>query len=185
MYQANIQAAAIDGFHTMAFSERVQRLCASGGKRVSVTRPASSENALAALAVARRHLRGLVPDDVAAAAIAHNPDIFHLVGEHGERADRPAFLAYLPLNRRGAWALVNQQFSGMRPDLTMVCRADERPHAIYIWLIFAPGTLTPTLRALAQRQSSSRWVITVRRPMTKATALAISSIQPLRRMPTQ
>ncbi|MAC57324.1 MAG: N-acetyltransferase [Novosphingobium sp.] len=149
MYQANIQAAAIDGFHTMAFSERVQRLCATGEKRVSVTRPASLEEALAALAVARSHLGGLVPDDVAAAAIAHNPDVFHLVGEQGERSDRPAFLAYLPLNRRGAWALVNQQFSGMRPDLTMVCGADERPHAIYIWLIFAPGTLTPTLRALA------------------------------------
>lgn len=149
MYQANIQAAAIDGFQTMAFSERVQRLCANGEKSVSVTRAASLAEALAALAVARSHLGGLVADNVAAAAIAHNPDIFHLVGEQGERSDRPAFLAYLPLNRRGAWALTNQQFSGMSPDLTMVCRADERPHAIYIWLIFAPGTLTPTLRALA------------------------------------
>ncbi|MDF0546044.1 GNAT family N-acetyltransferase [Sphingobium sp. H39-3-25] len=149
MYQANIQAAAIDGFHTMAFSERVQRLCARGETSALVTHAASSEEALAALAVARSHLGGLAPDDVAAAAIAHNPDIFHLVGEQGERSDRPAFLAYLPLNRRGASALVNQQFSGMQPDLTMVCHADERPLAIYIWLIFAPGTLTPTLRALA------------------------------------
>lgn len=149
MYQANIRAAAIDGFHTMAFPERVQRLCAIAEKSLPVTQAASSEEALAALAIARRHLGNLVPNDVAAAAVAHNPDIFHIVGEHAKRSGRPAFLAYLPLNRRGAYALVNGQFSGMQPDLTMVCRADERPHAIYIWLIFAPGALTPTLRALA------------------------------------
>ena len=149
MYRANIQTAAIDGFHTMAFSERVQRLCAAGDRTIHVTRAASLDEALAALAFARRQLRGLVPNDVAAAAIAHNREIFHIVGEQDERSDRPAFLAYLPLNRQGASALVNRQFSGMEPDLTMVCRADERPHAIYIWLMFAPGTLTPTLRALA------------------------------------
>ena len=149
MYQTNIQAAAIDGYQTMAFSDRVLKLCARAGISPATTRPAKTEEALAALGVARTHLGGLVPDEVAAAAIAHNPEIFHLVEGDAVSAERPAFLAYLPLNRSGAEALVNGRFRGAEPDLAMVCRADEPPCAIYIWLIFAPGALTPALRALA------------------------------------
>lgn len=149
MYQTNIEAAAIDGYQRMAFSDRVLKLCARAGISLATTRPAKTEEALAALGVARTHLSGLVPDKVAAAAIAHNPEIFHLVEGDAVSAERPAFLAYLPLNRRGAEALVNGRFRGAEPDLAMVCRADEPPCAIYIWLIFAPGALTPTLRALA------------------------------------
>lgn len=148
MYQTNIQAAVIEGYHTMAFSERVLKLCARGGTMTS-TRAATREEALEALGIARTYLGGLVPDDIAAKVIAHNPDIFHLVEGAEVASERPAFLAYLPLNRRGAEALVNGRFHGADPNLDMVCRGGEPPCAIYIWLIFAPGALTPALRALA------------------------------------
>ena len=140
---------AMDGFQKMAFSHRVQKLLAISAKSTPTSRPASLDEALAALMIARRHLEALVPDHVAAAALAHNPDIFHLVEEPGKHSDRPAFLAYLPLNWKGTQALVSDRFKGVDPDLAWVCRPDEKVHSIYIWLMFAPGKLTPALRALA------------------------------------
>ena len=148
MYQESIKPAPMDGYRGMAFSDRVTRLCARAKGTAIDVRPAPFAEALAALAVARTHLGSLVPDSVAAGVLAHNPDIFQLLGEAMD-ADGPAFLAYLPLNARGAAALAADRFNSRDPDLSMICRPDENPSAIYIWLIFAPQALVPLLRALA------------------------------------
>ena len=149
MYQETIKAPAIGAYSTMAFSDRVLRLCATGDHSETITYPATLDEALAALSNARFSLDNLVPDEVAAAAIEHNPEIFQIVESCSSRRIQPAFLAFLPLNAEGAHALVNGRFSGASPDLAMICTKVERPCAIYIWLIFAPGALTPILRGLA------------------------------------
>ena len=89
----------------------------------------------------------LVPDEIAAQALAHNPEIFQLVGKKTESVHQ-TFLAFLPLNAEGARKLASNRFSGKQPDLSLVCTPGETPSAIYIWLIFAPSALAPTLRAL-------------------------------------
>jgi predicted GNAT family N-acyltransferase len=149
MYQETIKSPAIDGYNTMAFTDRVLKLCATGEQAAAISRPATVDEALSALATARFMLGNLVSDEIAAAAIGHNPEIFQFVQGSSSRRDQPAFLAFLPLNAKGAHALVNGRFSGARPDLTMICTQAETPCAIYIWLIFAPGALTPILRGLA------------------------------------
>lgn len=148
MYQDNIRPAPLDGFGTMAFSDRVTRLCAAGTGQSCRARAAGLDEALAALGVARRHLGHLVPDSVAAAAIRHNRQIFQLLDGKADK-ELPSFLAFLPLNDRGARAMVSGHFDGGDPDLSLVSREGEPVAAIYIWLIFSPGSLVTTLRALA------------------------------------
>lgn len=148
MYQDSIKPAPLDGFKHIAFSDRVTRLCASTQGQAGATRPAGIEEALAALQVARSQLGGLVPDSVVRAALAHNPALVQLFdGDADDRA--PAFLAFLPLTADGACALADGRFNSRDPDLSMICKSGDRPSAIYIWLIFAPNALVPTLRALA------------------------------------
>lgn len=148
MYQDSIRPAPLDGFSTMAFSDRVTRLCAAGAAHSCQARAAGLGEALAALGVARRYLGHLVPDSVAAAAIRHNRQIFQLLDGKADNTP-PSFLAFLPLNDRGARAMVSGRFESGDPDLSLVSREDEPVAAIYIWLIFSPGSLVTTLRALA------------------------------------
>jgi predicted GNAT family N-acyltransferase len=149
MYQAPIRAVETDGYATMAFSDRIRRLCAAGRGHTATTRSASVEEALTAIAYARTKLEGLVSDDIVTAAMHHNPDIFQLIEGGGIGEDNLTFLAYLPLSPAGATALVNGEFRGGDPDLSMVCRPGELPIAIYVWLIFTPHSFGPAVRALA------------------------------------
>lgn len=149
MFHESIAPAPIDGYQSMAFSERVLRLCAVRADQATSSRPATTDEALRALGHARKRLGDLVPDQVAADALVHNPEIFQLVGGDASSEADQAFVAFLPLNAEGARALVRDRFSGKCPDLSFVCKRDEVAHAIYIWLIYAPSALAPTLRALA------------------------------------
>lgn len=146
MYQETIKPAPVEGFQSMAFSDRVMRLCAARPSKLLI-RPADLEEALEALGHARLKLGDLVPDEIAARALAHNPEIFQLVGKK-TKAEHQAFLAFLPLNAEGARALAFNRFNGKQPDLSLVCKPGDVPSAIYIWLIYAPSALAPTLRAL-------------------------------------
>ncbi|MHA3795570.1 GNAT family N-acetyltransferase [Sphingomonas sp. YL-JM2C] len=146
MYQESIKPAPVEGLQTMAFSDRVMRVCAARGSELSI-RQANIQEAVEALGHARASLGNLVPDETAMRAVAHNPEIFQLVGEPTNGSGQ-AFLAFLPLNAEGAHAIASNRFNGRQPDLSLVCKPGEAPSAIYIWLIFAPSALAPTLRAL-------------------------------------
>ncbi|MBX9814524.1 MAG: GNAT family N-acetyltransferase [Sphingomonas sp.] len=146
MYQQTITRAPVEGFQHMAFSDRVMRLCAARTSELLI-RPADLEEALVALGHARAKLGELVPDEIAAQALAHNPEIFQLVGKKAKGAHQ-AFLAFLPLNAKGARELASNRFDGKQPDLSLVCKPGVAPSAIYIWLIYAPSALGPALRAL-------------------------------------
>lgn len=136
------------GYQTILFSDRVRRLCAHPRMATPVLRPASRVEALAALKVARTRLDGLAGDAVVERMLSHNPDIFQLIEGEGIEPGKTAFLAYLPLTAQGARALVKGDFQGGRPDLSFVCAPGIVPAAIYIWLIFTPSVIGPSLRAL-------------------------------------
>ncbi|AMK23113.1 MULTISPECIES: GNAT family N-acetyltransferase [Sphingomonadaceae] len=149
MYQESVSPADVDGYRSMAFSDRIRKLCNDGSRPAAVTRRATIREALRALGHARISLPGLACDKVVEAAMAHNPDIFQLIEGNGLPPGSMPFLAYLPLTSDGARALIEGRFKGSAPDLALVCRGDEVPSAIYIWLIFAPAAFGPTVKALA------------------------------------
>ena len=49
------------------------------------------------------------------------------------------FIAMLPLNSMGVALLALDAFETAKPHLKFLCKPDERPKAIYLWAIFAPG----------------------------------------------
>ena len=149
MYQGNVRSADVDGYRSMAFSDRVRRLCTGIGRPTPVTRRANLREALDALSHARGSLSDLVPDAVVEAAMGHNPDIVQIVEGEGVPSGTISFLAFLPLTLGGARALVEGRFKGSNPDLDLVCKDGEVPSAIYIWLIYSPSAFAPTVRALA------------------------------------
>lgn len=148
MYHETIGAEAVEGYGPMAFTVRMMKAVAGTGE-LPTSRAARIGEALRALAIAREHVDGLVPDEIVARALAHNREIIQFVEAPGARPDSQAFLAFLPLTAQGAKALVEGRFNASDPDLSLVCRPGEQPSAIYIWLIFAPHALVPALRALA------------------------------------
>lgn len=78
-----------------------------------------------------------------------NSDIVRSVTVPGR--DEPAGLfAYLPLNAYGAWALMTGRYDGSKPDPAWICPAGEKPAAIAIWLIVAPGLLTRMFEPIAR-----------------------------------
>ncbi|AOH85648.1 GCN5 family acetyltransferase [Sphingomonas panacis] len=148
MRHQKVEAGFGAGYQTMSFSGRVKRLCADPNGTVPSVRAASKAEALAALAVARTHLDGLVDDAVVEAVLARNHDIFQLIEGEGIPEQHTAFLAYLPLTHAGASSLVEGRFQGSNPDIRLLCTPGDVPAAIYVWLIFTPAVIAPALRAL-------------------------------------
>lgn len=78
-----------------------------------------------------------------------NPDIVRSVTVPGEDETAGIF-AYLPLNAYGAWALMTGRYDGSRPDPAWICSTGEKPSAIAIWLIVAPGLLIRMFEPIAR-----------------------------------
>lgn len=97
-------------------------------------------------------VRDLLPlaDRVAVARMLEkNPDIIRCVTVPGQNGSAGIF-AYLPLNAYGAWALMTGRYDGSKPDPAWICTAGEKPSAIAIWLIVAPGLLLRMFEPIAR-----------------------------------
>ncbi len=97
-------------------------------------------------------VRGFLPlaDKIyVARMLEKNPDIVRSVTVP-ERCGTAGLFAYLPLNPYGAWALMSGRYDGRRPDPAWICSAGEKPSAIAIWLIVAPGLLIRMFEPIAR-----------------------------------
>jgi len=98
------------------------------------------------LELARNEI-ALASDEIIRKVLVHNPDIARLIYNRRTKGDEGIF-AYLPLNLRGAMAIVSGALNGEAPDAKMLCRANETPAAIYVWLVFAPGKLAQAMHCI-------------------------------------
>jgi predicted GNAT family N-acyltransferase len=91
----------------------------------------------------------LAPETAVRRIWEKNPDVFRVVRKS---AQTPAsgLVALLPLNALGAEAIATGMFEGARPDPELIAALGEAPHALYFWLVFAPGKLANMLAAIAQ-----------------------------------
>ncbi len=90
----------------------------------------------------------LAPESVVRRIWMKNPDVFRVV-RGGADASAAGLLALLPLNAKGAEAIAAGRFEGARPDPGLIAAQGEAPHALYFWLVFAPGRLANMLAAIA------------------------------------
>jgi predicted GNAT family N-acyltransferase len=66
-------------------------------------------------------------------------------------------IAFLPLNFLGLQHLALGTFNAVAPDIRLLAKPNERPAAIYLWLVFAPGPLAAGIAFLMERLSSDRY----------------------------
>lgn len=134
---------------TLQFANNVARIVKRHSNSPYRLRKASWDRITPILAEARKNVT-LTDDGAIRRVLLHNPDAGRLVYDHSNKSDFGIF-AYLPLNARGAMALVSGGLNGAAPDTDLICRAGETPIAIYIWLTFAlDGKFVGALPAMFQ-----------------------------------
>lgn len=137
----------VSAFARLGFSNRIGACLARAAKsRWSVAR--APWPIVAELLDQARATLDLADDATIAALHLHNPDVIRIATS----ADgaRRGLLAVLPLNRAGGQALIDGQLDGRAPKVEWICEPNEDPHALYVWLVFMPGTFGATLDAIAQ-----------------------------------
>jgi len=120
------------------------------------------ERALTALvAEARLHIPGLTSASEALRMQRHNP-ICIMALARKSRFD-PAnpvgegFIAILPLNKLGLQMLGLESFDAASPDLRLIAQPHERPAGIYMWAVFAPGSLAAGMALFMQKMSTPQY----------------------------
>jgi predicted GNAT family N-acyltransferase len=94
---------------------------------------------------ARHEMGGGASNEVVKAVARYNPDSIWGIARRDRymAGDTTAegYLALLMLNEDGADQLLSGQFDAKNPPLHLLSRQHEKPAAIYVWGIYAPGTL--------------------------------------------
>ncbi len=94
-----------------------------------------------AFALTRAHpeLKTIAADDVVIRVLTHNAYSFWGVYPTESGSPLLAYYGFLLLNTIGAQALIDGRLDPLDPDRAYLASTDERPEAIYIWLVVAPG----------------------------------------------
>lgn len=139
-------------FANVGFSTKVRRCVGRANDRDIDFSPMDFD-ALAPWLENARGQMDLAADDVIKTLLAHNPDIVRQVSRLDEApggAQILGFLAYLPLNANGYAAITEGRFEGLTPSSAWICRANETPAALYLWLVFLPGALAQSIAVISR-----------------------------------
>jgi predicted GNAT family N-acyltransferase len=92
---------------------------------------------------ARKQLGGGASNDVVHRVVRHNPDSLWSIARRERYAAGDAaaegFLAFLMLNEEGVDQLLAGQLDATNPPLSVLTKQNEKPSAIYVWAVYAPG----------------------------------------------
>jgi predicted GNAT family N-acyltransferase len=80
------------------------------------------------------------------------------------------FIGVLPLNALGLRLLALGSFNARSPDLRLLAKPDERPAGLYMWAVFAPGSLAAGMALFMEKMSSPQYagIDLYSRPNTEA-----------------
>lgn len=113
-------------------------------RRLVVYTP-TSEEVSALLQRARRDIAQLTTNEVVYRVISHNPDCFWAVARRSkysaEKREAEGFFAFLMLNELGVRRLLDGTLNTKNPDPSVLTSQSEKPAGIYLWAVFAHGSL--------------------------------------------
>ena len=136
------------GVRRLGFSSKIWKcLERSDRQKFSIHRP-SSDELDQMLAVARNSMM-LADSGIIRGIIAANPDSVRISSQPGAAQEDRGIVALLPLNTEGTDAIINGRFNSAAPDTTWISDPGEQPSAIYVWLIYMPGSFGRMLTAFA------------------------------------
>lgn len=126
------------------------------------------------LSRARREIPGLAPTEQVLRVFRYNPDyIMALTRKSKFNLDCPAgegFVAMLALNKLGLQHLALGTFDASKPDERLLAKPNERPAGVYLWCVYAPGSLVAGMALFMQRMNTEQYrgVDVYSRPNTDA-----------------
>jgi predicted GNAT family N-acyltransferase len=128
---------ALDGPHMLRLASRLVVFTPNG------------QQIAALMDNARKAIPMLTSAAVVERVASHNPDCFWAVSRK-ERFDIKAsnpqgYFAFLPLNKAGLAGLLDGSLDRKNPPLAAIAAQNEKAAGIYIWHIYAPGTLAAGL----------------------------------------
>lgn len=133
-------------FRTLGFSQKVKDIIVRCGIERSALETATWQAAARWIGKARKET-ALADDEVIHALLVRNGEILRLI--RSKEGHEKGLFAYLPLNDLGVSAITRGEFDGLCPRPDWICRAGEKPEAIYLWFVYLPSTLGKTLGVLA------------------------------------
>jgi predicted GNAT family N-acyltransferase len=94
---------------------------------------------------ARKAIPMLTSAEVVQRVTSYNPDCFWAIA-HRDRFDVNApegegYVAFLPLTKQGLRQLLDGSMDRRNPPLSAIAAQHERPAGIYVWHVYAPGSL--------------------------------------------
>lgn len=136
------------GVRRLGFSGKIWRcLERADRQKFSLHRPDKIE--LADMLARARAAMNLADDAIIQSMIAAHPDTVRIASEPSAPSTSKGVVALLPLNAAGYEAIVNGHFNSARPERAWIAANDEQPAAIYVWLIYMPGSFGRMLTAFA------------------------------------
>ncbi len=146
--QIDSRNSGATSFRNIAFSEKVQRVldrAKLNGVRLDA---ANWDEASALLSRARAEL-AIAPDSIIRPLFEFNPEILRIAKFDVTGSQVTSLFCYLPLNESGAAAIASDEFNGKQPDAAWLCPPGGEPSAIYLWLVYMPGSLARSIGVIA------------------------------------
>jgi predicted GNAT family N-acyltransferase len=113
------------------------------------------------VAKARLSIPGIAATNEVLRVVRYNPICVQgLTRKSKFNPDEPiaeGFVATLPLNRIGLQMLALGSFDATRPDLRLIAKPEERPAGLYMWAVYAPGSLAAGIALFLEKMSSAQY----------------------------
>jgi predicted GNAT family N-acyltransferase len=110
---------------------------------------------------ARLSIPGLAETEEILRVVRYNPFCFLGLARKSkfnpQKPEAEGFVAVLPLNRLGLQMLALGSFVATKPDLRLVAKSDERPAGLYMWGVYAPGSLAAGIALFMEKVSSAQY----------------------------
>jgi predicted GNAT family N-acyltransferase len=145
--QENNSIYTARGLRKGCFPAKIERYIGRAGAPIALDRAGWGE--VRGMMARAAETMTLAPEAEVRRIWEKNPDVFRIVRQSAQ-APAGGLVALLPLNALGAEAIATGRFEGVRPDPELIAGLGETPHALYFWLIFAPGKLANMVAAITQ-----------------------------------
>lgn len=113
-------------------------------RRLVVFTPTGNQIA-ALMDEARKAIPNLTTAEVARRVASHNPDCFWALARRDSfdiaSPEGEGYFAFLPLTEQGLLNLLDGSLDRRNPPLSLIAAQNERAAGIYIWHVYAPGSL--------------------------------------------
>ncbi len=137
-----------NGVRKIGFSEKIWR-CLERSERRNLSLRAGTRQEISAILDTARETMELASNDTVSAILQRHPKAIQVAEDGSNPGAARGLTALLPLNAYGLNAVLDGTFDGSQPDPDWLISPGQQPEAIYVWLIYMPGSFGRLLATFA------------------------------------